>query len=533
MNSNEDIIKNTQNKDRVNMILAVIGIVVIVPVIWIAFYHFSSGSAKSTHNQILDDLGLAKNVTGKSSAPYYKWGWRKGTDERVWGERIVRQAFKKANLWLSADDLLFFKETCDAYAGGNTVDENSIQTRIEKILERSGEITNCATNQIRAIVQDVISISDAEANQHLKEQGVHPKADKAQFQLGLLRFRRMMTKAGEEILGLDSNGLAVKNEEGQLLFMLKGLDGWDHWLKSCQEEVKRINVSRSPSRNPSLLRNLKSNFQSSILQSHENDLIGSKKFMASLEEEIQQGDLKITQKRVEKLVSIFYYWLFTDAIPFNSADHKRIRDFLCRKDLATHFRQIVLEAITQDYLSLRNLVNTFPKKVIFYGKNPHARAFASQQYMTHLEIIIKTLVTTSKQSYPPGLIVITAKQMQEAREYAAEMEEMPDRRKKDEPPPRRDYLPELLDKQKHLSIVERNIDERTAEMWGWMVDIDVDDFTPKEYAHLDKGVYRSFIRFLCDGFGNIDFTSQSKHAKEKRVQYFQAVLDKLLKSPSL
>ncbi len=515
------------------MIIGSLGLIIILVLTW-GVIHFYKKSDGSVREQLLTDLGLGKSASEKSEAPYYKWGWSPGTDERVWGKRIVTLAFQKAKLWLSTDDALFFKESCNCYAAGQAVDEKLIHERIEKILKRSDEITNCATAQVKRIFQDVASLSDAEAAQHLKEQGLHAKSGKAQYQLGVLRFRRMMTKAGEEILGLHSNGMAVNNEEGELLFMLKGMDGWDHWLKSCREEVQRVNVSRSPSSNPSLLRLLKAHILTTILKSFENDIASSQKFLSSFEQEIQQGDLNLSIKRIEKLESFFYHWQFSEGIPFNSQDHSNICNLLSRKDLAPHFRHIIIDAITTDHLSIHNLGTKFPNKVMFYGKNPHARSFASQQYMAHLDILIKSLASSSKETYSPGLIVVTAKQIGDVREYGDQLEEILKRKRKDdEPEPRRDYLPELLDQQKHLSIVERNIDDRTGELWGWIVDIDLDEFTPKEYAHLDKGAYRSFVRFLCDGHGDIDFTSQSNHAKQKRVQYFKMILDNLVKLPSL
>ncbi|RJP27235.1 MAG: hypothetical protein C4527_13765 [Candidatus Omnitrophota bacterium] len=497
-------------------------------------------SGKSLHqqNQLLEDLGLSRSRTKSNATPYYKWGWRKAFDERVWGERIVRLAFEKAKIWLSPDDLLFFKNTCDLYATGKPVKDEEILAHIDKIVTRKGNLSNCATKQVKSIITGLLAISDKDAMQILKGLGVRNSDGNARRKLGMVQFRRMLNTVGSQILAHNAKGYEIKENE-ETLFTLQGFDGWKHWVAACKEEVKKLPLLHAKSTDDkTLLLFLQKNITSGVIKEMEDDLRQSQQFLSLLEEEIYRKEIRIPFPKIERLESIFYYWQFTNGIPFHYLDHGRIRELLTLKNISSRFKEIIINAINPNYPSFTALTKLFPDRVIFYGDNAYARAYASQQYIAHYELLLQTLNASKKKMIrPPALLLITASDIERARTGKIEIEKPDDSSEEENEGENqiaeKDCISQIINEQKKISLLERNIDGNTAETIGWIIDMAIADFTVQEYAYLDSGPNRSFIRIPCSGYRDVDFQSFSEHAKKQKWDFFNFILDSIVTVPAL
>ncbi len=508
---------------------------VFVALIGSGVYFYAKKFLKS-NDELLADLGLLHDKANADTAPFYKWGWQKAMDERVWGERIVRKAFEKSQVWLSPDDLLYFKSICDQYAGGKTVKEEEIHNRIGKILARKGTLTNCATKHIQKIVKGLLSISDAEALKILRGLGLKSEESNARRKLGIVQLRKMLNTVGEQILSLNAKGFDIKDDNDETLFTLHGFDGWSHWLRACKEEMNRISKMRSATPvEHNLLLYLEKNASANVLKEFEQDLKSSKEFMTAMEAILEQKEIKIEHNQIVRLEKILYQWHFTNGIPFTFEDHFLFRDLLKMQSIASRFREIIITSIRPSFSSYQSLLKIFPKRVIFYGSNAYARAYASQRYLAHFEILLKAYhPSKGKSRNPPAILFVTESDIERVRNRQSEVivEESSLEGSNGEKSSG-DYLSNLIEEQKRYSISERGINDRVADSAGWIIDMGVSDFTIQEYAYLDSGPCRDFIRISCEEYKDVDFQSNGNFANKQKTEFFNYVLDLLTQTPAL
>lgn len=518
--------------------MVVVIVVVLLSVLLFALIVFRSWGRKNVYNAILIGLGLGKSWSKEQESPFYKWGWRKSTDDRVWGERIVRLAFEKQGVWLTADDLRYFEDLCNRHSSGERINEDSIRNQVKTILDRRGRITNCSTVILRKLMLDISATSDSEARRYLKEYGVRVSPGNPLGQYGVFRVKQLMMNAGKQILAPNTSGFPVKNEKNETLYSLQGLSGWRHWVFACMDEFKKIKPSGKNPDQKRAIQYVKARAVDGILKEASEDLQGVSDFCMQLEEQIRRKELSFDPAKIETLISHLYGWQFADGVPFNRADFRKLRDFLVLPELSPVFRSKVINRITANYHSLRTAFEHFPKRVIFYGDNEKARHFASHQYLRHLtDFITAASSVLDKGALPPGYLLIEDAQVSAARRYwqkmkdASKLERFSDRQ--EEVHFRRDYIPELIEKQKEFSLFERDIDDEYGESFGWIVDLGVDDLTPVESAHLDKGVFRSFLRIQCQPPESVDFNDESESAKRLRRDFFSSLMLKLEDNPLL
>ena len=209
-------------------------------------------------------------------------------------------------------------------------------------------------------------------------------------------------------------------------------------------------------------------------------------------------------------------------------------------ELPTRIRQALLEFITPTHESLHALMHRFPRHVIFYGANPHTRLYATQQYLVHLNKINKIIsdLLRRKSAFPLMLRIFDS-DMEKARnpepeEYNSYVMAS-DRHVEDEEEivTNAGHLPMLLDAQKRMVLFEKDTSPEKAEKIGWIIEIPVEDFTPKEYAQFDLGDYLKYKRINCDKHGEIDQEQESKSAHLQRDRFINSVFESLLGNPSL
>ncbi|MBI1390636.1 MAG: hypothetical protein GC154_19575 [bacterium] len=492
---------------------------------------------KSVSQRVLVDLGLAKGWSKEAEAPFYKWGWRKNVNERVWAERIVKNAFEKNNVWLAADDLKYFEDLCNRSAKGDKIDPNAVREQVVKIIERRGQVTNCATPIIKKIMFEVLNSTQPNAEKYLKQWGVRVGKSNPIGQLGVLRLRQLITNSGKAILGLQTPGFPIQNDKGETMYTLKGLDGWKHWLFACQDEIKKQKPSGTAEQKKALNYIVKRTLDG-ILQESIEDLHESSAFASELEASMSKAGFMVGSDQIERLVMYFYNWQFSDSVEFNRTDNRRIREFLLNENLSPLFRFQVFTKINPFYESLRTGFTQFPKNLIFYGASNDARHYAITEYSRHLATFINSISSLLGRGFlPPAMLAVEEVKIQDARRYWAKMKNRTDFERnadRDEKVHyRRDYIPELIEQQKDFSLFEREIDEEFANHYGWLINLNIDELMMEECAHLDKEMFRSYPRIQCPPDKNVDLAGKDEGAQKSRTQYFNSVLETIMKNPLL
>lgn len=492
---------------------------------------------KNSSQSILVDLGLAKSWKKDQESPFYKWGWRKSANDRVWGERIVKHAFERQGVWLKADDLRFFEDLCNRHAAGEKVDDESVRTQIKNILDRRGRMANCATIIIKKMLLEISNTSDSQARKVMAEFGVKVTPGNPLGQYAAFRFRQLTTNVGKTILAANSGGFPVKNEQGETLYTLQGLEGWRHWIFACRDEFKKYTPS-GKGEVKKALQSLKSRALNSILKEAIDDLQGASEFIAKLENEIYKNGLKYDVQKIETLVSYFYGWQFTDGISFNRTDHRKIREFLLRNEISPVFRSRVLAKISSGYESLRVALNQFPKRVIFYGSHAQARHYVCQNYLAHLIELFSAVSSIMGRGYmPPSHLLVKTDDVNAARIYWERMKDRNDLERRSDRNTdvhySRDYIPEMIEKQIEFSLFERNIDDENGETYGYLIDLGVDELSVAESAHLDKSRFRRYLRILCNPPDSVDLEGDSDKAANSRKEFFSTILLSIEDNPLL
>lgn len=496
--------------------------------------------------QVLADLGLAVGIASTLKTPFYKFGWRKTGEGRDWGERIVREAFEKNNVGLSQQDLEYFCHICDQFASGETVDKSIITNYIEKILSRSSTVSNFAASFINPVMERSLNASPAQAKKLLEREKIQSSPENAANRLAVRQFTKMLRNHGMKILCGEASGLDVKGESGEILTTLRGYDSWEFWLKSCRESLEQCLANKALIKSKAQAKFLRSQIQG-VIQGYEDHLKKTRSFLRDMESLLSQERLSKTMGWIDNLEKVFYGWHFSEGMKFSLSAHQSLRELLSLPELPSRCRQALLDFITPSYPSLQTACHRFPRQVIFYGANSELRSYAVQQYLLHRTRVIKTLCDVARIKYRSPLLM----RVMESDVYKARNPDIPDfkpaiRVDRDADPNgegnevllnvNAGHMPLLLDSQKRMILFAKNFDPASAEQMGWIIDLPIEDFTPKESAQLDLGSYLPYKRINCDKIGEKCGVKTGLSSQQRDLflnEIFDALLQGATASPIL
>ncbi len=495
-------------------------------------------STYKKQNQLLVDLGLIEKWTGENTNPFYKWGWRKTTGERVWAERIVREAFKKAKVWLTPDDLLFFENQCKQHESGQKVPLEKLKGHIDNIIHRTDALNSTIQKLVSKIIHDTLSVSISEAESILREQGINVEKEKVRHRFGTWQIRRVLSNVGEQILSANSKGFRMEDPNSQYIFHIHGFEGWRQFVSSyksaLESQLSRGGISHG---NP-VLHSIRSSVREGLLKDYEDDIRESQHFREVLEEEINRKEIQLSSDHIDELETTFYTWQFTKGVNFNLVDHKNARELLVGARVCPHFREMIIQQLNPDFRSLHEFINLFPRHVIFHGGDKSARAFASDQYLKHIEELLSVFASpTGKDPITPALLTVKTEEIEKQMEAAMDHSTLPailQKKQHREFPPDGNYITQILMRKKKESMRDRFLSETDAEEKGWIINLaPMDNEYSNEFAELDDQPYRTYVRFPCDEYKGIDYTSHSFHAKQQRILFLNQILDTLTQMPPI
>ncbi|MEW6238515.1 MAG: hypothetical protein AB1656_24275 [Candidatus Omnitrophota bacterium] len=501
-----------------------------------------SSIKKNKKYLLLTELGLIRGVLQYKKSPFYKWGWKKESDSRVWGERIVREAFEKANVGLNPDDLELLKQACDQHAAGKTVEKTNILNRIDRILERSESVSNVAVAYVHPLLTEAFNTPPQAAKAILDRIAIQSVPKNAVMRYAVYQFSEQLNSIGKIILFPNTPGFEIKAKTGETIMRLRGFEGWEHWLKACKGAVEQFIRLRTFSGGKEAVLYLKTQILDNIIQKFLDDSAESQQYVYLMGRQIVQDVMSLNVQDIKYREMLFYQWQFADDITFTMRDHKKIRELFSQTDLIPRFREILIQSITPLYDSLPALANRFPRHVIFYGKDSSTRSFAAQQYLQHLFSILKFIAGLYNQKPRiPIFLRILDSDVARARSGEApqgEEAEPKTRKRKGEAEEEGDvfynnrgHMPQLLDYHKKLIVFEKNLDPYAAEKMGWIVEVPVDEFTLQEHAQFDMGDYLTYKRIDCSRRGDVDVHGDDKTAKSQCRQFLNAILNEIV-SPS-
>lgn len=485
------------------------------------------------HRQILLDLGLETGIGGKVQTQYYKWGWRKQSAERVWAEHIVKDAFRKAKIWLSADDLAYFEKACTMHANGKTPSDAKLIARVRAITDRMDALRMTVANHVREVMQRVMNTSTKDAKTILDGKGIHVEDHQIMSRFASYFIRQKLAFLGNDVLGYDAKGASIQNEKGETLHKMRGMTAWKMLLDLYIEEAQKQSGKNTKSLKAAAFMSLERQINEGLLNDYLEDVGLSQKFLELLEKEIEEKELNSSVETAERMESIFYSWRFTEGVPVNIVDHKRIRKLICNKELAGRFREIVIDCIQPDFKASKAMLDVFPRSVIFYGKNKDGRAFASEIYQIHYRRLLEAFAPCfGVDQEEPVLLSITDKDFQRVMEEETakvnEMEKFVNMKGiKQTETIELSKMAKLLDNHKKLANKERNLTEDISEKKGWIVNIPVSDEYPDAFALFESPPYNKYSRFNCDSAGPIDFMNRTYQARKQREIFFNLILDML------
>ncbi|MEW6235261.1 MAG: hypothetical protein AB1656_07730 [Candidatus Omnitrophota bacterium] len=473
-------------------------------------------SAAKTKTDLLADLGLARKMTGTSNAPFYKWGWRKTSDERVWAERIIKMAFQKAGIWLSHDDLTYFETVCNHQQEGKTIKNESIINKIDSIVKRTETISAWIASYVKKGLQEIFNTPEDKAAVLLAESGKKTEQDKVLLRFGTMQLRKMLSAPGIHILGFGSRGYRMEDSKSAQVFFLGGFEGWDQWIQIFTQEVKKqLTGGGFPPASQPLVNALRGSVIQGLFDDYLDDVKESRKFREIMEQEIANRELSLTFDNITHLELVLYNWQFSNNGDFSIVDHKNLRSFISRRDLNPHFRERIIKRIRTDFHSLLQVATSFPRNVIFYGDNEKARNYATAQYLMHLEIMSRCLGPPTKtETSGPSHITLTAIEVGEAMQLDKS-------------------LSELIEKQKKFSIFEREVNENEAANRGWVLNLPVGEGMIGNLKELNQDEYQFYARFDCDKAGDIDFETNTYNAAKQRQLFLNMIMDSFYSSPPL
>lgn len=518
------------------MFLLIGGICVILFILYIAYVWYSARKNKKFY--ILCALGLAYGLPYGFRSHFYKWGWRKTSDNRVWAERIVRQAFEKANIGLSLEDMEFFKGACDRYANGKKVDNAFIARRVERIVSTSVSVHRLALDIIQPILDDALNTSPNRAQEILHSLGIQPTSGNEVVSLAGHRFSDLLKHAGAAIFHPNGIGYKIKNKEGEVLIALKGLEGWEHWLNSLREGVEQYVAEHTLSRKRQQFRLLENQLVNVVLKNHLEYLQESKKFISLIQGQISQGEMQISQADIKRVEDLLFYWEFAESHRFSTRIHKNLRRLLCRKELASKFREIFIQKIESDIGSVLTLPQYFPRHVIFYGSDYAVVSYAAQEYMDHLQQLIHVLAQMLGRA-PRSPLYLQILESDIAKARKGDFVEIggrildPKRIALEKTYKNEGHMLRLLNILRGMAMFEQNMDATSVNTIGLIVELQTDTLTPQEQAQLDRDEYRSYKRLDCNRLMKIDLESESAVAQVQRQKFMNEIFTQFTRASSL
>ncbi|MBI1388313.1 MAG: hypothetical protein GC154_07690 [bacterium] len=493
---------------------------------------FMMGQGKSEKRSLMADMGLAKNWKGEVTAPFYKWGWKKTSGDRVWGERIVKKAFRNAGIWISPDDLSFFERKCAENSQGKSVKNEEIKERIDLILQRSEVFNNHVSKTVNDLITKMMRASEEEAQAALQEMGVTHKSGSAVAKLTSSVFRSMIRQAGVEIFNPHSKGFKIEGA-GDQFYLLNGFDSWCFWLGRIKAELQSELEKKPNIRNHIVGRAVRKNVLDGFIKIYQDDIENSLAFRSNLEQQIADQEINVAMEEIERAENCLFVWQFSDRNQFTDADHRRFRQFMTTKDLAPAFREKTLKTITTDISSAKSLINSLPRNVIFTGDDYESRTFAARAYQLHFKALLSVFGPPLQEGIePPEVVSVTLddifgarREFEQKRQSMAGMPSSKKRQLEDEP----GYITTVLDKLRKQSAFERTLDRSIADSYGWLIDYPMgNDILPHEWRELNSDEFAAYKHYSCDESVGVNLQSSSSQAKKKRNEFAGKVIEALV-----
>ena len=219
--------------------IALLAFFLLLPIVLMA------SSGRKGNKELLHSLGLSRSWSKDKSTAFYNWGWRKQSGERVWGERVVKEAFRKANVWLSPEDLDYFQGICEEREKGQEVNRDKVIRRIESIVKREESLEDSIKTIINKILSQVSTITEQEANKILQESGINLSGkDRIIQRYGSNEFRKVITDAAFHILSSESKGFQFTSSGGSRVYSLVGMEAWERWHNLFKDICMKQNSSK-------------------------------------------------------------------------------------------------------------------------------------------------------------------------------------------------------------------------------------------------------------------------------------------------
>ncbi len=478
------------------------------------------------------DLGLQSSWWGKKTTAFYRWNWRKTNRERVWAERIVKSAFHRAKVWISSEDCEFFAQQCYEFSQNQKVDYVQIVRKVEQIVKRSELYNQSVQKLVKEILQRVCSTSEIEAARLLEEAAVDYAVQRPALpNFGIYVVRKTVERLASLVLVRTEPENPGDSLESRMVSEIQGPEGWQHWLHLFRTHLM-LELEQDSTKNEAVSKAMAVSVRGGLLQDFEEDILDHTAFVETLENLIPQNRLRLEKSRIKEVEDILYTWQFDKDIPFTSADHRRIRFFLTRKDLSTYFQEIILKKLPRDFGSLSVLMNLFPRHVVFYGENASARDFATEQYLAHIQELLDVFARLAGQDDDlPVTIVIPAADIETlVKEKLAELKLKAKKASQtgEVIELTRQALWEVIDQKKKRSIRKRKLDPESADLKGWFINLAWDEQNTRIFEIFQFPPLDAYSRFGSDGILEVDFISDRKEAKCQRWMFFKAVLDTLI-----
>lgn len=485
--------------------------------------------------EILRDLGIQESAPGEDVTPYYKWIWDQESEDCISAGRIVAQAFQKARTWIDADDLKFFRELCHRYQSGAKIDDAEIVKYVNRIVERTESLNQLVGEQVENAVQPILSMSEQEAREQLKQSGIFAEDGVVIQKYCSLELRRLLNRIGMQVLGLESRGLSVREPETGRVLQLRGLDIWEHCIHAVRMAITELLESRKVTVNPQLLRSLKNSIERGIVTDYEDDVRHARSFLDILKDWIRAKRIHLSIEQVERCDLCFYGWKFAKGIPFKQADHDRLRDLLTDETLSPHFCELAMQNINASIGSLGKIVDMFPRCVIFYGNQSKARAFVISTYFYHIKALLDALALPADRiQEPPLLLEITQDEVDQFRFNDQDSGKtgflstlLGNRTQSAEPFSSPDFG-KLIGKRQRLFTLDQQIPTDAADQRGWLINLPSMELEPAEFSELDSGKFAAYARFFCDTSSKSDFESENDSTRKKRMQLLTRMFDTLI-----
>ncbi len=500
-----------------------------------AAYIYKRGDSPKM-GDVLRELGMETGWSHKDTTPFYKWSWEQAGNERVSAEKIVRQAFQNARIWLDSSDLVFFKEQCDRQISGAKIDDATIVQRIGEIVGRTELLYQSLGELLDAALIPVFNATDMEARERIRQAGLSIDSGNPISKYGALELRRLLNRIGSQVLDLDGRGIPLSDPRAGRVFHLRGLDVWEHCLAAIRAGITRMINNRKYSANPNTLRFLKSTLDRGPLRELELDLHASRSFLLTMKETIDSGRLGLTLEQIERFDRILYGWKFRHSSSFKQADHNQMRELLSNNDLDSFFREFVLRTLDSRIESLDALATRFPQRVIFYGRQAAARSYAQDRYSEHLNALLSALPgAIDTPSDLPALLHIPFEEIQRIRILKEEAKRSTPfspfaTRREDAAIP---TLDQVVGKFQRLFALEQQMPPEKVECRGWLIDLPLPEMEPEEFQDADPRFLEEYVRFFCDTSSNKDFESNNEASRRKQTQFFRRMIETLTGRPSV